>query len=66
MVAKHAVRYLKGKIEYGLKYDMNHNINLESYVDLYWEGSAIDRKSTSGCYFWDQVLSLGLAGINPM
>ena len=23
MVAKHAVRYLKGTVEYGLKYDMN-------------------------------------------
>ena len=51
MVAKHAVRYLKGTIEYGLKYDTNLKINLEGYVDLYWEGSAIDRKSTSGCCF---------------
>ena len=52
MVAKHAVRYLKGTIEYGLKYDMDHiKINLEGYVDSYWAGSAIDRKSTSRCYF---------------
>ena len=36
MVSKHAVRYLKGTIEYGLKYDVNHKINLEGYVDLYW------------------------------
>ena len=33
MVAKHAVRYLKGTIEYGLKYDTNLKINLEVYVD---------------------------------
>ena len=35
MVAKHAVRYLKGIVEYGLKYDMNQKINLEGYVDSY-------------------------------
>ena len=47
MVAKHALRYLKGTVEY----DTNQKINLEGYVDLYWVGSAIDRKSTSRCYF---------------
>ena len=49
MFAKHVVRYLKGKVEYGLKYDTNLNINLEGYVDSDWVGSSIDRKSTSGC-----------------
>ena len=33
MVAKNVVRYLKGKIDYGLKYEENQNINLEGYVD---------------------------------
>ena len=51
IAAKHILRYLRGTIDYGLKYDMNQNINLESYVDSYWAGSAIDRKSTSRCYF---------------
>ena len=51
MVEKHAVRYLKGTVDYGLKYEENQNINLEGYVDSYWEGNAIDRKSTSRCYF---------------
>ena len=51
MVAKHAVRYLKGTIDYGLKYEENQKINLECYVDSGWAGSAIDRKSTSGCCF---------------
>ena len=45
------MRYLKGTVEYGLKYDMNQKINLEGYVDLYWEGNAIDRKNTSRYYF---------------
>ena len=35
MVANHVVRYLKGTIEYGLKYDMNQKIKLEGYVDSY-------------------------------
>ena len=36
MVAKHAVRYLKGTFEYGIKYDMNKKTNLHGYVDSYW------------------------------
>ena len=51
MVAKHVVRYLKGIVEYGLKYDMNQKINWEGYVDSYWAGSAIDRKRNLSCYF---------------
>ena len=49
--AKHILRYLKGTVDYGLKYDANQKINLEGYVDSDWVGSAIDRKSTSGCCF---------------
>ena len=33
IVAKHILRYLKGTVDYGLKYEVNHNINLEGYVD---------------------------------
>ena len=36
LVAKHAVRYLKGIVEYGLKYNMNQKTNLHGYVDLDW------------------------------
>ena len=46
MVAKHAVRYLKGTVDYGIKYDMNLKMNIEGYVDSDWTGSAIDRKRT--------------------
>ena len=51
MVVDHVVRYLKGIVEYGIKYAVNQNTNLEGYVDLDWAGSAIDRKSTLGCCF---------------
>ena len=67
VVANHVLRYLKGTIDYGLKYDANQKINLEGYVDSDWAGSAIDRKSTSGCYFsMGSGVSLGLAGSNPV
>ena len=33
IAAKHILRYLKGTIDYGLKYDANQKINLEGYVD---------------------------------
>ena len=51
IAAKHILRYLKGKVEYALKYDTNQKTNLEGYVDSYWAGSAIDSKSTLGCCF---------------
>ena len=36
LVAKQAVRYLKGTVEYGFKYDTNQKTNLHGYVDLDW------------------------------
>ena len=39
-----------GTVDYGIKYDANQNINLEGYVDSYWVGSAIDRKSRMDSY----------------
>ena len=51
IAAKHILRYLRGIVDYGLKYDADQKINLEGYVDSDWEGSAIDRKSTLGCCF---------------
>ena len=51
IAAKHILRYLKGTVDYGLKYGANQKINLHGYVDLYWEGSATDKKSNSGCCF---------------
>ena len=65
IAAKHILRYLKGTMDYGIKYDVNQNINLHGYVDSYWEGSTTDKKKTSGCCFsLGYSRSLGLAGIN--
>ena len=67
ITTKHILRYLKGTVDYGLKYEVNQNINLEGYVNSDWAGSAIDRKSTSGCCF---NVGLGviswLVGSNPV
>ena len=48
VAAKHVVRYLKGTVEDGLKYDTNKNTNLHDYVDSDWVGSTTERKSTLG------------------
>ena len=39
IAANHILRYLKGTVDYGLKYDANQKINLEGYVDSDWIGS---------------------------
>ena len=36
IVPKHILRYLKGTVDYGIKYEVNQKINLEGYVDSYW------------------------------
>ena len=51
IAAKHVLRYLEGTIEYEIKYDANHKINLHGYVDSDWAGSATDRKRNLGCCF---------------
>ena len=49
--AKHILRYLKGTVDNGIKYEEDQKINMEGYVDSYWVGSSIYRKSTSRCCF---------------
>jgi len=59
VAAKHVLRYLRGTMEYGLRYLGYGEVKLQGYIDSDWAGSAIDRKSTSGCSF-----SLGSAMIS--
>jgi len=42
ITAKHVLRYLKGTVEYGLRYKTNHEINLQGYTDAEWVGSVSD------------------------
>ena len=48
---KHVMRYLKGTLDYGLRYASSGEIKLHGYADSDWGVSAKDRKSTLGCFF---------------
>jgi hypothetical protein len=48
---KHVLRYLRGTFGYGLRYAFGVDMRLQRYADIDWAGSAVDRKSTSDCFF---------------
>ena len=50
--AKHVMRYLKGTIDLRLYYGKDYDYKLYGYTDSDWEGSAMDRKTTSGGYYF--------------
>jgi hypothetical protein len=43
--------YIRGTINYGLRYTASSDIQLHGFTDSDWAGSAEDRKSTSGMRF---------------
>jgi hypothetical protein len=48
------LRYLRGTVGYGLIYASGVDMRLQGYDNADWAGSAVDRKSTSGCFLlWD-------------
>jgi hypothetical protein len=47
VAAKHVIRYLKGTLDYGLRYVTDHEFGLYGYSDSDWADSIPDRKSTS-------------------
>jgi hypothetical protein len=49
IATKHVLRYLRGTMEYGLRYLGGYGVELHGYIDSDWEGSAVERKSTSKC-----------------
>ena len=51
IATKHVLRYLKGTLDYGLRYVADCEFILVGNIDSDWAGSIIDRKSTSGCCF---------------
>jgi hypothetical protein len=59
IAAKHVLRYIRGIINYGLRYTTSSDSQLHGFTDSDWVGSAEDRKSTSGMCF-----SLGSAMIS--
>ena len=55
IATKYIMRYLKGIVNYGLKYEENQKINLEGYVDSYWAVPLIGRALQGVASVWDQV-----------
>jgi hypothetical protein len=51
IVAKHILRYLKGIIDYGLRYTSDQEISLHGYADSDWAYSVVDQKGTFRCCF---------------
>jgi hypothetical protein len=56
VAAKHILRYMKGTVDYGLKYDANQKIDLEGYVDSDWNAvPLIGRALQDAASVWDPV-----------
>jgi hypothetical protein len=51
VATKHWLRYLRGTVGFGLRYVWVDGVRLHGYSDSDWEGSTVDRKSTSGGCF---------------
>ena len=51
IATKHILRYLRGSIDYGLRYVANCELRLLGYADSDWAGNVTYWKSNSGCYF---------------
>jgi hypothetical protein len=51
IVEKHVLSYLRGIVEYGLRYLGGDEVELHGYIDSDWAGCVVDRKSTSRCCF---------------
>ena len=51
VATKHILRYLQGRVDFGLDYRQGDGERLVGYTDSDWASCASDAKSTSGCYF---------------
>ena len=50
-VAKHILRYVRGTVNFGLRYTKGDDIKLSGFTNANWAGSSVDRKSTTGYCF---------------
>ena len=51
IVVKHVLRYLRGIIGHGLRYNSSIDMRLQGYFDFDWAWSTMDRKKTYKCCF---------------
>jgi hypothetical protein len=45
------LRYLKGTLDYGIKYNDASDVELTGYLDSNWAGNLDDQRSTTGYVF---------------
>ena len=50
--AKRVLRYVKGTLNLGLIYKQGKGLSLVGYCDSNYKGDLVDRKSTSGAFFF--------------
>jgi hypothetical protein len=50
------LRYLRGTVGYGLRYASGVDMRLQGYAGADWAGSAVDQKSTSGCFTLESAM----------
>jgi hypothetical protein len=51
IATKHVLRYLRGTMEYGLRYLGGDGVELQGYTYLDWVGNVVDIQSASRCFF---------------
>ena len=49
--ARHILRYMRGTVEYGLRYARGDGVRLCEFTDAYWSGRSVEKKRTSRCCF---------------
>ena len=50
--AKRVLRYVKGTLNLGLSYKQGRELSLVGYCDSDYAGDSVDRRSTSGAFFF--------------
>lgn len=57
IAAKQVLRYLRGTVDYGLRYVSNEDMSLQGYTNSDWASSTKDKKSTyGGCFSLDFIV----------
>jgi hypothetical protein len=51
IATKHMIKYLQGRVGYGLRYLGGDGMKLQGYSNSDWASSDTYSKNTSGCYF---------------
>jgi hypothetical protein len=56
IAAKHVLRYIRGTLNYGLRYTSSTDIQLHGFTNSDWAGSAEDRSTSGMCFSMGSVM----------